>query len=269
MRWLRGRTGRGRHAQRGAATWSLLNGTAAFAVIVLAWFATWFAGVVDKGLLPSPWEVFRHFLTMMTEKQLWLDIVLSARRVLVGVFAGLALAVPVGFLLGWYKGLRSFVDPVINFFRALPPIALIPLVIVYFGIGEPARVSVLIYAAFFSGVIVIYEGIKLIPSIYIRVSKALGATDFEIFPRIVVPAALPHVLTAFRVAVGVCWTTLVAAELVAAERGLGAVIVSGQNFFQVPTIFVGIIMIGAVALLMDKLLRAATTRLLSWQDSLQ
>jgi NitT/TauT family transport system permease protein len=247
----------------------LLHGAASFAVIIAIWAAMWWSGVVDPGLLPSPAEVLRQFIKMMTEKQLWLDVVLSSRRVLIGVVCGLALAIPVGFLLGWYRGLRAFVDPVINFFRALPPIALIPLVIVYFGIGEPARVSVLIYAAFFSGVIVIYEGIKLIPPIYVRVSKALGATDFEIFKRIVIPAALPHVLTAFRIAVGVCWTTLVAAELVAAERGLGAVIVSGQNYFQVPTIFVGIIMIGTVALIMDKILRVATTRLLSWQDSLQ
>ncbi len=184
------------------------------------------------------------------------------------MFCGLAIALPVGFILGWYKSVRAFIDPVINFFRALPPIALIPLVIVYFGIGELARLSVLIYAAFFSSVIVIYEGIKMIPPIYIRVSKALGATDFEIFKRIVVPAALPHVLTAFRVSTGVCWTTLVAAELVAAERGLGAVIVNGQNFFQVPVIFVGIIMIGAVAVIMDQLLRYATAHLLTWQESI-
>lgn len=105
----------------------------------------------------------------------------SRLGVVVGVFCGLAIALPVGFILGWYKSVRAFIDPVINFFRALPPIALIPLVIVYFGIGELARLSVLIYAAFFSSVIVIYEGIKMIPPIYIRVSKALGATDFEIF----------------------------------------------------------------------------------------
>ena len=259
----------GKRRQHGIAGLALLSGVASFALIILAWAAVWWSGVVDKGLLPSPLEVFKHFLGLMGDKQLWLDILLSSRRVLVGVVCGLAIAIPVAFLLGWYRGVRSFVDPVINFFRALPPIALIPLVIVYFGIGEPARVSVLIYAAFFSGVIVIYEGIKLIPPIYVRVSKALGATDFEIFRRIVVPAALPHVLTAFRVAVGVCWTTLVAAELVAAERGLGAVIVSGQNYFQVPTIFVGIIMIGTVALVMDKVLRVLTARLLTWQDALQ
>ena len=250
-----------------AAIMGLLYGTVSFAVIIGIWALLWWSGFVDPGLLPSPAEVLRQFIKMMTEKQLWLDILLSSRRVLLGVVCGLAIAIPVGFVLGWYRGIRAFVDPVINFFRALPPIALIPLVIVYFGIGEPARVSVLIYAAFFSGVIVIYEGIKLIPPIYIRVSKALGATDFEIFKRVVIPAALPHVLTAFRIAVGVCWTTLVAAELVAAERGLGAVIVSGQNYFQVPTIFVGIIMIGTVALVMDKVLRLATARLLAWQET--
>ena len=255
--------------QTGAVRLGALYGAVSFALLIGIWAGVWWGGFVDRGLLPSPLEVLRHSVTLMVDKQLWLDILLSTRRVLIGVICGLAIAIPVGFLLGWYRGVRAFVDPVINFFRALPPIALIPLVIVYFGIGEPARVSVLIYAAFFSGVIVIYEGIKLIPPIYIRVSKALGATDFEIFRRIVIPAALPHVLTAFRIAVGVCWTTLVAAELVAAERGLGAVIVSGQNYFQVPTIFVGIIMIGTVALIMDKVLRLTTARLLSWQDALQ
>ena len=256
--------------QAGAARMvGTLYGALSFSVIIGIWALIWWGGFVDRGLLPSPLEVMRHFFSMMAEKQLWLDILLSSRRVLIGVICGLAIAIPVGFLLGWYRGVRAFVDPVINFFRALPPIALIPLVIVYFGIGEPARLSVLIYAAFFSGVIVIYEGIKLIPPIYVRVSRALGATDFEIFRYIVIPAALPHVLTAFRIAVGVCWTTLVAAELVAAERGLGAVIVSGQNFFQVPTIFVGIIMIGTVALIMDKVLRVATAHLLTWQESLQ
>ena len=265
---MQGKTRGTPRSQLGAAGLTgLLYGATSFAVIIGIWALLWWSAMVDPGLLPSPAEVFRHFIKMMTEKQLWLDIVLSSRRVLLGVVCGLALAIPVGFVLGWYQGIRAFVDPVINFFRALPPIALIPLVIVYFGIGEPARVSVLIYAAFFSGVIVIYEGIKLIPPIYIRVSKALGATDFEIFKRVVIPAALPHVLTAFRIAVGVCWTTLVAAELVAAERGLGAVIVSGQNYFQVPTIFVGIIMIGTVALVMDKVLRLATARLLAWQET--
>ena len=106
---------------------------------------------------------------------------MSTQRVFVGVALGIALAVPVGFCLGWYRGLRTFIDPVINFFRALPPIALIPLVIVYFGIGEVAKTVILFYASFFAGVIVMYEGIAQISPIYVRVARTLGASDLEIF----------------------------------------------------------------------------------------
>src|SRR3546814_20213779 len=96
---------------------------------------------------------------------------MSTQRVLVGVLLGIVLAVPAGFVLGWYKSVRSFVDPVINFFRALPPIALIQLVIVYFGIGESAKIAILFYASLFAGVSVMYEGIPQINPIYVRVSR--------------------------------------------------------------------------------------------------
>jgi NitT/TauT family transport system permease protein len=182
------------------------------------------------------------------------------------VSLGILCAVPVGFLLGWYRPIRNFIDPLINFFRALPPIALIPLVIVYFGIGELAKVVILFYAAFFAGVIVMYEGISQISPIYIRVARALGATDGEIFTRVVLPLAVPHVLTALRVALGVAWATLVASELIAAQRGLGAVIQDASSFFQLDTIYAGIITIGVVALVMDFLLRRLTRRVLSWQE---
>jgi len=174
--------------------------------------------------------------------------------------------VPVGFCLGWYKGVRSFIDPVINFFRALPPIALIPLVIVYFGIGELAKVAILFYASFFAGVIVMYEGIAQISPIYVRVARTLGATDGEIFRKVVVPLAVPHMLTAVRVALGVAWATLVASELIAAQQGLGALIQNASNFFQLDIIYLGIICIGFVALAMDTALRLLARRLVSWQE---
>jgi NitT/TauT family transport system permease protein len=195
-----------------------------------------------------------------------LDMLMSTQRVLLGVFLGVVAAVPVGFCLGWYKVLRSFADPVINFFRALPPIALIPLVIVYFGIGEAAKTVILFYASFFAGVIVMYEGIAQVNPIYIKVSRTLGATDLEIFRKVVVPLTVPHILTAVRVALGVAWATLVAAELIAAQQGLGSMIQDASAFFQLDIIYVGIICIGFIALLMDTFLRMATTRLVSWQE---
>jgi NitT/TauT family transport system permease protein len=192
--------------------------------------------------------------------------VMSTRRVFAGVVAGIALAVPTGFVLGWYRQIRTFIDPLINFFRALPPIALIPLVIIYFGVDELAKTVILFYASFFAGVIVMYEGIAQTNPIYVRVARTLGASDGEIFRRIIVPVAVPHILTALRVALGVAWATLVASELIAAQQGLGALIQNAGSFFQLDVIYVGIICIGLIALLMDLGLRAIARRLVSWQE---
>ena len=162
--------------------------------------------------------------------------------------------------------MRTFIDPLINFFRALPPIALIPLVVVYFGIGEIAKVVILFYASFFAGVIVMYEGIAQISPIYVRVARTLGATDGEIFRKVIIPLTVPHMLTALRVALGVAWATLVASELIAAQQGLGALIQNASSFFQLDIIYVGIICIGFIALAMDLAIRAFTKRLVSWQE---
>ncbi len=236
-------------------------------LIVLAWYGVRASGLVPPALVPAPHEVAAKFVELMRDR-LAIDIFMSTKRVVIGVALGVALAVPVGFCLGWYKGLRSFIDPVINFFRALPPIALIPLVIVYFGIGEVAKTVILFYASFFAGVIVMYEGIAQISPIYIRVARTLGASDGEIFARVIIPLTVPHILTAIRVALGVAWATLVASELIAAQQGLGALIQNASSFFQLDIIYVGIICIGFIALTMDLLLRVASRRLVAWQDRL-
>lgn len=239
---------------------------APWVVLIIAWYLLRMSGLVKPGLVPTPWQVANAFWTMLTEHALWLDMYMSAQRVFIGVALGTTCAVPIGFALGWYASLRQFLDPLINFFRALPPIALIPLVIIYFGIGETGKIVILFYAAFFASVIVMYEGISQINPLYVRVARTLGATDLEIFTRVIVPMSLPHALTALRVALGVAWATLVAAELIAAQRGLGAVIQDASNFFQLDTIYMGIICIGFIALLMDMALRALSRRVLDWQE---
>ena len=234
-------------------------------LIVLAWYGVRASGLVNPALVPAPHEVAVKFRALLGERLL-LDILMSTQRVFIGVTLGVALAVPVGFALGWYKGVRNFIDPLINFFRALPPIALIPLVIVYFGIGEMAKIAILFYASFFAGVIVMYEGIAQISPLFVRVARTLGARDREIFTRIIVPLTFPHMLTAVRVALGVAWATLVASELIAAQQGLGAMIQNASAFFQLDIIYVGIICIGFIALAMDVALRVLTRRLVAWQD---
>jgi len=238
---------------------------APWVLILLAWYALAASGLVNAALLPTPSQVFGKFRELARDR-LPMDVWMSTQRVFVGVALGTLLAVPVGFVLGWYRGIRTFIDPVINFFRALPPIALIPLVIVYFGIGETAKIVILFYASFFAGVIVMYEGIAQISPIYVRVARTLGATDAEIFRKVIVPLAVPHMLTALRVALGVAWATLVASELIAAQQGLGALIQNASSFFQLDIIYLGIICIGFIALAMDTALRVIARRLVSWQE---
>lgn len=240
---------------------------APWALLLLFWYAVRSSGLVSPALVPAPHQVAQRFVELLQDR-LPLDLWMSTQRVFIGVALGTLLAVPVGFCLGWYKGLRSFIDPVINFFRALPPIALIPLVIVYFGIGEAAKTVILFYASFFAAVIVMYEGIAQISPIFVRVARTLGASDFEIFAKVIVPLTVPHILTAIRVALGVAWATLVASELIAAQQGLGALIQNASAFFQLDIIYVGIICIGFIALTMDLLLRMLSRRLVAWQDRL-
>ena len=235
-------------------------------LLVMAWYVVALSGLVNPSLMPTPHQVAARFWELLIDGRLPKDIWMSTQRVFLGVALGTLLAVPVGFLLGWYRDVRTFVDPLINFFRALPPIALIPLVVVYFGIGEPAKVIILFYASFFAGVIVMYEGIAQISPIFVRVARTLGATDLEIVRKVIIPLAVPHILTALRVSLGVAWATLVASELVAAQQGLGALIQNAGSFFQLDIIYVGIICIGFVALAMDLALRALSRRLVAWQD---
>ncbi|PHY05706.1 MAG: ABC transporter permease [Alcaligenaceae bacterium] len=242
---------------------------APWALLIALWYAIAYSGFVNPALVPTPHAVALQFQDLLFNGRLLRDIGMSTQRVALGVALGISAAVPVGFMLGWYKDVRRFIDPLINFFRALPPIALIPLVIVYFGIGESAKVAILFYATFFAGVIVMYEGVAQISPIFVKVSRTLGATDAEIFRKVIFPLTVPHILTALRVALGVAWATLVASELIAAQQGLGAMIQNASSFFQLDIIYVGIICIGFVALIMDVLLRRLSRGLVAWQDRLE
>ena len=234
--------------------------------ILTLWYGIRASGLVNPALVPPPHVVAARFWDLLLNQGLLYDIAVSTRRVFIGVAVGIALAVPVGFGIGWFRAARTFADPLVNFFRALPPIALIPLVIVYFGVDEAAKLVILIYASFFSGVIVMYEGVSQTNPLFVRVARTLGATSTEVFGRVIVPLTVPHILTALRVALGVSWATLVASELVAAQRGLGSMIQNASTYFLLDVIYVGIICIGLVALLMDLALRRASARFLVWQE---
>ncbi|ROO84326.1 NitT/TauT family transport system permease protein [Actinocorallia herbida] len=223
------------------------------------------AGAGVQGL-PGPIEVAEQGRELISDGTLFDDALASLRRVLIGFALGTALAVPVGFLMGWYGTARGLLEPWVQFFRTIPPLAIIPLAIVLLGIGETPKLVVIGLGAFLSCVISTFQGVIGVDSTLINAARVLGANDRVIFARVVVPASSPFIIVGMRVGLGSAWATLVAAELIAAQEGLGFRMQHAQIYYDLPTIFVGLITIGVLGLLMDRLLLAAERRLTGWQD---
>jgi NitT/TauT family transport system permease protein len=230
---------------------------------LLAW------GVIvtfGKVVLPGPLEVLGRAGELLANGQLLKDLLASLQRVLTGFALGVVLAIPVGFLMGWYKIARGLIEPFVQFFRMIPPLAIIPLAIVTMGIGETPKVFVIFLAAFLSSVIATYQGVVSVDKTLINAARVLGAGDATIFRRVIIPASTPFILVGMRIGLGSAWATVVAAELIAAQSGLGFRMQQAQLFYDLPTIFVSLVMIGALGLLMDRFLLSVEKRLTLWQE---
>ena len=236
-------------------------------VAVVAGLAGW-ALLASSGMqgLPGPAEVAVRAGELIADGTLLDDTLASLRRVLTGFALGTLAAVPVGFLMGWYPTARALLEPYVQFFRTIPPLALIPLAIVLIGIGEVPKVFVIFLAAFLSSVVAAFQGVLDVDVTLVDAARVLGAGDRAIFLRVVIPAAAPFILVGMRIGLGSAWGTLVAAELIAAQEGLGFRMQQAQLYYDLPTIFVGLITIGVLGLAMDRLLQFAERRLTRWQE---
>jgi NitT/TauT family transport system permease protein len=238
----------------------------AFAVGIILWWAITRAKLV---VLPGPVEVAERAITLATNGQLFVDIFSSLRRVLSGFFLGVALAIPVGFLMGWYRVARALIEPYVQFFRMIPPLAIIPLAIVTMGIDEAPKIFVIFLASFLSCVVATYQGVISVDRTLINAARVLGAKDGTIFWRVIIPASTPFIMVGVRIGLGASWATVVAAELIAAQSGLGFRMQQAQLYYELPTIFVSLITIGILGLIMDRLVQAAERRLTRWQERAQ
>ncbi|MFI1753792.1 ABC transporter permease [Streptomyces sp. NPDC020571] len=236
------------------------------AVSVALGIALWWALASAGFKLPTPPEVVSRAGTLISDGTLADDALASLTRVLLGFALGTAVAVPVGFLMGWYGILRGLIEPWIQFFRTIPPLAIIPLAVVAMGIDETPKIFVIFLAAFLACVISTFQGVVNVDRTLINAARVLGAGDATIFARVVVPASTPFILVGMRVGLGSAWATLVAAELIAAQEGLGYRMQNAQLYYDLPTIFVGLISIGILGLLMDRVLLLAERRLTRWQE---
>ncbi|NUT57416.1 MAG: ABC transporter permease [Agromyces sp.] len=236
------------------------------AISIVGGIALWWILALNGFQFPTPPEVVAKAVQLWQAGILQQDILASLGRVLTGFLLGSAAAIPVGFLMGWYTVARGLFEPWIQFFRTIPPLALLPLVLVLLGIGEVPKVFVIFLAAFLACVISTYQGVVNVDRTMINAARVLGAKDGTIFVKVVVPASTPFILVGMRVGLGSAWATLVAAELLAAQAGLGYRMQQAQLYYDLATIFVGIVIIGILGLVMDRLLLFAETKLTGWQE---
>jgi len=252
---------------------SLLSGSAGMLAIniiaVLVGISIW-ALVTSQGVvgLPTPMAVAKQSVIQAQNGLLWSDALASLGRVFTGFALGIIVAIPVGFLMGWYRIARGIVEPYVQFFRTIPPLAIIPLAIVTMGIDETPKIFVIFLASFLTSVVATNQGVVNVDKTLINAARVLGANDFTIFRRVIVPASLPYIMVGIRIGLGSSWATVVAAELIAAQSGLGFRMQQAQLYYDLPTIFVSLITIGVLGLIMDRIVIAIDGLLTAWQEKL-
>ncbi len=219
--------------------------------------------------LPPPEQVWKRFLQLNAEGYqgvgLWENVMWSLIRVVLGFFLGCLFGIPLGFAMGLNSWLRGWFDPIVEFMRPVPPLALIPLVIIWFGIGEQGKISLLFLAALWIMIIGARAGVSGVSISKVHAAYSLGATKRQLLSKVILPNSLPEIFTAARVAMGVCWGTVVAAELVAAEKGAGKMIIAASKFQLTDIVLIGIIIIGVIGFGIDVLMRMAENKLVPWK----
>jgi NitT/TauT family transport system permease protein len=239
-----------------------LNIASVIAGIAIWWIVSLLPGVQ----IPTPPAVVVEGGKLIANGTLAADIGASLVRVLIGFILGSLVAIPIGFLMGWYAIARALIEPYVQFFRMIPPLAIIPLAVVLMGIGEVPKIFVIFLAAFLACVVATFQGVIGVDRTLINAARVLGAKDSTIFLRVVVPASSPFIFVGMRVGLGSASATLVAAELIAAQQGLGFLMQQAQLYYNLASIFVALITIGILGLIMDRLLMAGERRITSWQE---
>ena len=238
-------------------------------VLIGLWFLVTGMGWVKPLFLPSPFAVYDKFVVAMTEGVANSTLLQHTLASLGRVFGAFALAcvtaIPLGILMGVNRVVRGFLDPIIEFYRPLPPLAYLPLVIIWLGIGEFPKVFLIFLAIFAPMAIAARAGVRSVSTEQIHAAYAMGATRSQVITQVIMKAALPEIFTGMRIGIGVGWTTLVAAEMVAASRGLGFMVLNAAEYLASDTVIMGIIVIGVFAFAFDLLIRYLERVFIPWK----
>lgn len=243
-------------------------------VLLAAWWLVAAQQWISPLFLPPPAQVLTRLIAIagpqgFMEATLWQHLAASLGRILLALLAAAIVGIPVGIAMGLSPTVRGILDPLIELYRPVPPLAYLPLMVIWFGIGETSKI-LLIYLAIFAPVALsALSGVKSARQVRIRAAQSLGASRTQVLLWVILPGALPEILTGLRIGLGVGWSTLVAAELIAATRGLGFMVQSAGEFLATDVVLAGIAAIAVVAFGLELGLRALQRRLTPWHGETQ
>lgn len=236
--------------------------------VLALWFAAAALHLIPELFLPSPASVWRKFLEVsqqgFMQATLGQHLAESIGRVFSALIAAIMIGVPVGLWMGLNPWVRAALDPLVELLRPIPPLAYLPLLVIWFGIGETTKVLLIFFSILAPVIISTAHGVLSHQQNRERAALSLGATRWQVLQHVIFPAALPHILTGIRIGLGVGWSTLVAAELVAADRGIGFMVQSAAQFLITDTVILGIIVIALVAVSFELFLRWLQKQLAPW-----
>ena len=247
---------------------------ATLAVLLAVWWAVAALQLISPLFLPPPGQVLQKLITIsgpqgFMDATLWQHLAASLTRIVIALLAAVLIGVPVGIAMGLNSTVRGILDPLIELYRPVPPLAYLPLMVIWFGIGETSKI-LLIYLAIFAPVAMsALAGVKSAQQVRIRAARSLGASRAQVLWLVILPGALPEILTGLRIGLGVGWSTLVAAELIAATRGLGFMVQSAGEFLATDVVLAGIAVIAIIAFLLELGLHALQRRLTPWHGEVQ
>lgn len=244
------------------------------AVLLTVWWTVAALQLISPLFLPPLQQVLAKLLTIagpqgFMDATLWQHLAASLTRIVLALLAAVVIGIPVGISMGLSPTVRGILDPVIELYRPVPPLAYLPLMVIWFGIGETSKI-LLIYLAIFAPVAMsALAGVKSAQQVRIRAAQSLGASRAQVLWFVILPGALPEILTGLRIGLGVGWSTLVAAELIAATCGLGFMVQSAGEFLATDVVLAGIAVIAIIAFLLELGLRALQRRLTPWHGEVQ
>ena len=238
------------------------------ASLLLLWWAVTAAELVEPLFLPPPADILGKAWVLLTQgymdASLWQHLGASLGRIGLALGAAILTAIPIGIAIGSNRIARGIFDPLIEFYRPIPPLAYLPLIVIWCGIGELSKV-LLIYLAIFAPIaIATATGVRTVDTAKLRAAQSLGATKAQLIRHVILPSALPDILTGVRIGLGVGWSTLVAAELIAATSGLGFMVQSAAQFLVTDVVVLGILLIALIAFALEMGLRALQRKLVPW-----